>query len=653
MFRTVTSYLLVKQLFVLCTLISSTAVLRGQNLNYEGPYKAGIYKGDASFEYNLVDGDTLLNGKFTMQRSDLDSLLEGADYAFFFDGAFEKGYPEGFWRFELGKYRSDGETRIVDGQYRVNVNGVKREAYGIIRKGRPDGQWIFMVNQIKNSALDKTRFRSVFSFEDGVPQKSFRIENDSSTLVGRFLRNGFAHDVWTLYSKMDANTSENWHFIEGRLAKIEMETDGQVETIAIYDGGSDQSKAVTLDARFIALVQLRLKRENSNGFVGGMSRLLNENTENYQQIDTILSELGKSSFVPQLKVTAPYFPLDSLETARLDSIVNWFKKSEAITRSLLNDPQLNILKRSDDEVDFKYEVVKTISEEFLMPLKQLVEYRRQGVLEFAARDELLAGLWPVGKPSATIEVEINTTGEKRTYTGPEGTDLDFDDYKGLESVHKLAQYAYLSLESIASTLKDKLANEKRQQTFIALEKQMIAQADSLGKQVDSVQDKIAKPSSEALVAIKKRAEDELANYSQIEATDAKLVFAQNLISCLTALNDLAKSITALPMRNETIQEVYSDAVWNPFTATIMNEDVKKRITAAYRDILVPDFLNRVQTAVSCDNARELHLLFENSYQRILELRNEETSKLERKLKREKNPEIIIQLFNIPSTTEEH
>ncbi len=653
MFRFATSYSLVKQLFVVFTLMCSTAVLLGQNLHFEGPYKAGIYKGDASFEYNLVDGDTLLNGKFTLQRSDLDSLLEGADYAFFFDGAFEKGYPEGFWRFELGKYRSDGETRIVDGQYRVNVNGVKREAYGIIRKGRPDGQWIFMVNQIKNSALDQTRFRSVFSFEDGVPQKSFRIENDSSTLVGRFLRNGFAHDVWTLYSKMDASTAENWHFIEGRLTKIETETDGQVETIAIYDSEANPSKTIILDARYIALVQLRLHRGNGAGLIGRMSRLLNENAENYQQIDTILSELGRSSFVPQLKVTAPYFPLDSLERARLDSIASWFKKSEAISRSLLNDPQLNILKRSDEEVDFKYEVVKVISEKFLGPLKQFAEYREQGVLEFAARDELVAGLWPGQNPSTTIEVEINTTGEKRTYTGPEGIDLDFDDYQGLASVYKLAQYTYLSLQSIAHTLNDKLAKEKRQQTFIALEKQMIAQADSLGKQADSAQTKISRPSLEALATIRKLAEDELANYSQIEATDAKLVFAQDLIGCLEDLNNLTRSITALPARQDSIQEAYSDAVWNPFTATIMNEDVKKRITAAYRDILVPNFLDRVQTAISCENARELHLLFENSYRRLLELRNEETSKLERKLKREKNPETIIQLFNIQSATEEH
>ena len=84
---------------------------------------------------------------------------------------------------------------------------------------------------------------------------------------------------------------------------------------------------------------------------------------------------------------------------------------------------------------------------------------------------------------------------------------------------------------------------------------------------------------------------------------------------------------------DEIKVAYTDQVWNPFTATVMSEQVKRHITGAYRDILVPYLFYELNNALSCNNTPQLISLLENTHKRMLELREEDTGKLERKLKR--------------------
>ena len=162
-----------------------------EQLEYSGPFKVGKYEGEAQYGYTLVEGDTLLNGAFNMQRSSLEALLENEDISFSFDGSFKNNYPEGPWSFQFGEFQSDRKTQVVDYQYQLKVSGIQQEASGEIRQGKPNGNWTHIINRIKESEIEQTLFKSLITFDNGIPQQSFRIENRNSTLVGRFLRKRF------------------------------------------------------------------------------------------------------------------------------------------------------------------------------------------------------------------------------------------------------------------------------------------------------------------------------------------------------------------------------------------------------------------------------------------------------------------------------
>ena len=150
--------------------------------------------------------------------------------------------------------------------------------------------------------------------------------------------------------------------------------------------------------------------------------------------------------------------------------------------------------------------------------------------------------------------------------------------------------------------------------------------------------------------IAKQAESLLADYSKMTEIDEKVTKARALVHCFDDFNELAKSVIKQQSRDLEIKEKYTDAIWNPFMANLMDEAVKKRITSAYFERLVPHLMLTISSNLNCTNASELHVLLDDSYKRLLILRNEETRKLERKLKREEDPSVILELLGV--TTKE-
>ncbi|WP_350291922.1 hypothetical protein [uncultured Croceitalea sp.] len=645
-----------KQLWPILVLFFLCCQAKAQeNLRYKGELTVGKYQGNADYGYKIIDGDTLLNGSFRLKKANLDSLLKKQDYSFDFSGSFFNNFPNGAWSFRFGEFQSNNKSQVIDYQYRVAVSGVQEEARGLILKGKPDGNWTFEVSKIEDSKVAQTLFKSNITFDNGIPQKNFIIENDSITLAGRFLRNGLAHDEWSLYESFGLSASENWLFSNGVLNQIETELDGVVTITPIYGKYSGDTKILNLDKKYIQAIALyQLINDDAGVKAGGeMQRLLEENAAYYKKIDAILSELGESSFLPEFKVKVPYFPLTDDENQLLNRIKTNYKTSEEISTSFLEDTQLNILKLSDQDAAFNYEVIKKITKDFLNPVSKLLAYQNQEIVEFAPRNQLISGLWTSEKPSTTIEVNVvmDSTKTLQTFSLDSKEEFDFT-HTNLESLVQLSEYALQSLTLIENKLKAKLTNSKRKQELISKEEELIAQQKTLQSLIDSVI--VDSPSTirTVLKKLRKHSEESLVSYALLTDLEPKLLKAQKLLVCYQQLEVLAKNIAKLPEQEEAIKERYKDRVWNPFMATLMDEEVKKRIVTAYKRVLVPYFLEQVKEDFRCRKTADLNILMNNTQQRMLELRTKNTSKLERKLRKINDPLTVFELLGIQPSSKE-
>jgi len=635
------------QLFVVLLFLGlfwlPSALFSQENRQYNGAFKVGDYQGKADFDYFVKNNDTILNGVFLMQRSSLEALLEKEDNSFLFRGNFKNNYPTGPWVFQFGEFKSDKQSEVIDYAYRVAISGTQEEAKGNIAQGKPDGKWSYEVNKIVDSEVEEIIFKSTIEFDKGIPQSNFSIENSTRTLVGRFLRNGLAHDEWALYDSEEFGASESWIFDDGVLKTIQLQVNGKPRTIAIFGAITTPTKTVNLDKRYLEALQLQKAiGDTTNIFRERMTNLLDENTGYYKKIDTVLSNLGEAAFLPEFKVKLPFYPLNKTEKTQLDSISKLYRSARIISNSFLDNSQLNILKLSDKEALYLYSVVEAITETFLLPLNRLNANYENEILEYVPRAHLIRTSWLNGPPATTIKLNDSTL-EKTSFRLPGAPDFE-GNTNTMSAVLQWSEYAKNSLEHVADILNEKLTKDKREQELIAIENLLITQNEALSATIDTLSNLQNAAGKRALNSIHEVSDSGLSRYAAEKNVKLKLSSAKALSSCMRHLQTLALIVGNLPEQSKKIESEYLDRIWNPFMATLMNEEVKKRITTAYRKVLVPYFLEEVQVNLNCNNAYELGELMERTYQQMLLLRKEETSKLERKLKRTSDPKAVLDLL---------
>ncbi len=609
---------------------------------FKGELELQKYKGEASYSYLLKDADTILNGPFTFNRSNLKALLEKEDVSFSIQGQFTNNYPEGNWSFRFNEFQSSDNNAVEDYRYVVNVDGNQRVASGSLLQGRPDGTWTIKVQQIKDSEVRQVDFNSVITFEKGVPQQSFRIEDQQEELVGRFLRNGLAHDKWTLFSDRELDEIESWYFDEGVLQTIEVNSRNGSRSILVFKGLNTRTEVISLGEKYMKILEFLLSDSDARKVrEGGITYLLTTNEGHYQNIDDILSALGSSSFSPEFKVVVPFYPLASNEKEAIDATVAYYQKSRSISDFLLNDSQLNIRKLSDQDVRSLEDEVAEISESILQPLQQVNEYHKDEILTHIEKDKILTNLWENGiaqlqnfeKYKISLKGKIN----------PE--DNVFNVLK------IVSEQTFYRLEAIQATLQSKIDKQVKQQEAIALEKEMVTRhnyLEEIGERGRA--DSIPALFFEAIDQLKKTAEDKLKAYSEIENLEKKLEFGRTLVHCFEDYGKVGERVLKLPEQQKEIHEKYMDAVWNPFIATLMDEMVKKRIVSAYDDVLIPYFLEEINDGLACEEAKSWMNMVDLTYKQLLILRDEDTRKMERKLKKEKNPIVVLQRFKVPVAT---
>lgn len=629
---------------ILFTLILSSFYLASQeSLTFNGLKQIGDYSGLANYNYYTKGNDTIFNGNFEFGNV-LAKENDAAKKPVIISGNFKNNQPVGEWKFQFGDFSKDGNKKLVDYQYVIKINGVQKSIFVNFENGKPHGKWIIKIDSLRNSEVTKTLFKSDFNYQNGVPQKSFRIETDTEFMVGRLLKNAVAHDVWSLYTKEGIGELESWYFDDGQLEDINIKIGEQTKQITLDYGKPTSSATINLDKHYLDIMELRLQlQDTSHVFDHGMSSLLKTDDENYGMVLQFFQDLDIALDVSGFKVNVPVFPLSEPQQNTLTQIEKSFRISDSIIQSILSDAQLSILKLNDSETEFLYKVAQTIDSEYLKPISKLITYKKEEVIQHITRKDLIKGLWPNGFPKEIVKTS-DTLNQERIYV----LNKSFYDFskKDLTGVLELSRFILEISEKLEKELNKILSSNKREKAFVIQEKQLIGEANTLKKHVDSLNSGLPDDIGKTLESIKIFTDKTLANYSQMEENLEKLNYNKTLVECFKTSKTLATAVENLHARQKEIKKVYQDQVWNPFTATIMDEDIKKRITKAYQKLLIPYFLNDIQDNLSCDNQLNILNKLEKLHQRILDLKDEDTKRLERKLRRVEDPVNVLNLFGV-------
>lgn len=608
--------------------------------------RIGSFQGVAIFDYIIKDNDTIREGDFSFSNALLNTD-ESEQTPINIKGRFKEGLPHGNWTMEFNTLVPNEGKSLVQYQYVTTVNGLKRSFNFNLNQGRPQGQWQTQVDSVVNSTITETLFKSVIEYDKGVPIKSFSIESDRDIMVGRLLRDGLAQDLWSLYSKQEIGLEEDWKYDQGLLTQIMLQSDSQNRTLDLRYPNARAFVSVNLDQHYLDIMQLRLQQQDPKFvFNQRMSRLLQLDSQYYEMILDFFEGLGTPLKVQGFLVKVPVFPLLPVEEDQLEQIGARVKESDFLVDSILADAQLNLLKINDPETALLYQMALHLHTDYLPPLKNLITFKEKNLLQHIDREEAIGGLWPLGLEEQQIRLNdsLNNAGVN-----------NFRFQSVLDpNLAGVFQHSTTILELsrlLNAKLRKKLTLNKREKAFLRQEQLLIAEVKALEEYVDTLNTGVPAAVGSALESLKSFAQRELKNYVSMKEDEEKLQYSSKLATCFKITRDLADTLKKLPEQEAQILELYQDQVWNPFTATVMDEEVKRRITRAYKTIIVPYYLNLVERQLTCDNINQRINNFNRLHQRMIDLRKEETKKLERKLKRTKEPEEVLSRLGLTDLNE--
>lgn len=608
---------------------------------YTGPYRVGDYAGRARYQYDLtVEGDTVREGGFRMEGSDLAALLSGGDSYFAFRGSFRDDVPSDRWRFTFGEYVAEGSADVDGFEYHLLVDGEQRQTTGTLRRGRPDSRWTTEVRRVEASRPTDVLFRSAVTFSGGVPQQSFTVEGGGASLLGRFKRNGVAHDTWTLYSDLDAQ--EEWTFENGWLRSIS----GAGPAREVFGEDVGEGRFVDLDERYVQLLSLYLALDGRPVELDDdpAVALLTRNAALYAELGDVVERLGGATADPLFKVMVPHRPLEASDLATLDSIQERITRFDTVAQAIASTTSLRVAESTDAEVAYLRSLLEDLDDRWLAPARRLDSVYRADLLQYLPRDRFYANLGPGGGVAPALRVDYEAPGgeQSRTYRAPR--DRPYELATGLAAFSALTRDALAAADSVREVLGVRLVTKERRQVLTALDEEIMSHFNRLDSLVEAQEG--ALPEEYGLEELRSLARRRLRTYTTLDDALVQREEARALIDCLEHLNALALTLVDLPEERAEIEELYVNEVWNNITATVMEETVKKRLLEAYTRRLVPYFLERVADGLECGDAEAVGEQLRALNARMRQLRDADTERLEQRVRRADNPRRLLGLLEV-------
>ena len=620
---------------------SPSAQAQGTDL-FRGGYTLAGRTGVATYAYDLVGGDTVRTGDFDFRAYAAEDLLSDGDDYVDIGGQFGgDGRATGSWRFDFGELSAADVSEVRDLRYHLAVDGERRRTVGRFERGRAEGEWRAVTERIRRSQPTDTLFYSRFDYSAGTPQQTFSLGSPGTEMLGLVTREGLAEDTWVLFGDRDGD--EEWRFHDGLLLSVTR--DGR--TAALFEDYAGDTLHVALDEGYLRLldIYLRMGGRDGLGAARGAARLLRLNAAAYAEVNAAIAALGLREDGPRVWVAVPSVPLGPREEAQLERISAGLLRFNAEAAAVLGDEALRRVAGRDDEVAFLRAAAEAIEDEWVAPIRRLDTAYHRGLLRSLPRVNYLATLWPAGAVDGLAAVTYDGPAGTRDRTFGIATDQRFDiAAEGLPAVGALLDYAIAQVGDIRARLAaevaaaggaavDLVAGASRiEVTYARLDSLVSAQPRRLVKAV-------------GLNRVARLAEATVNGYRGLDALGRQRRVA-DVNRCLDDLYGLAVTLRNLPTYEARVEDAYTDEVWNNIIATVMTERVKKRITEAYRERLVPYFLTRVREGLSCDNAAAIDRELNAVHERVMALRDVDTEALEDELRGVRDPRRLLALLSV-------
>ncbi|MGJ3233579.1 hypothetical protein [Marivirga sp.] len=630
--------------------------LMSQNIqSYDSTYTINNKNYLAQYEYYISQGDTIYNGKFELSQQ-FDSQEDIYEYLAV-EGSFIENRADETWKLTEGSFETTGDGFYKDYTYAYNVNGQEFMATGKFIAGKKTGVWKIYEWAIRDSEITDTTLFANINFEKNKAKGNFNLRIENDMLEGNLGSGELTKGTWAFYRLNSGGKKllKEWVFEDNTLKAMRLHREDSVQEIKIKAPETDNlsEEIIPLDEEFLELIELKARIFNNELLEkykeeDKISNLYFTLIEQLDLVDETFSPITKTDIKPSIVSKLKSLALTKNEEDLLSEIKENLELNKKKTEAILNNPQINISSVSTNKVAEFKKALENINRYFLMPTSEIISLYEDNQLKFFNRDKLIAF-----KIDLKDESSLNNVFKKDTISNNYEivSDLSFlsDNTKNnLSKLSSLIKALKDEIDQLESNIKEHLNEVQKEEKLVELEEALLAKYERTKYLADSLitgeHDNFA--GIDVADAIIDFADRELAIYSNLPTPEEKIQAIEPLINCFNRAEELIYTIQKAPESIYKINEAYTKEVFNPYTFTNMEEKSKPRIYKAFNKMLLPGIFQNMEK-LNCNNMSAFQANFKILYDEMIEVLNEEnTNRMERKVKRAKTAEKAAEILNM-------
>ncbi|MEX2567820.1 MAG: hypothetical protein WD431_17870 [Cyclobacteriaceae bacterium] len=649
-------------LFLIISIFQGTWVWGQSDQVFEGEYEFNGEKGIATFEFKEdKDDQMVLDGFFRFELKKIDSLDQTLLTKFQANGEYNENKKGGYWVFNKERHKVNLKD-VINFEVKAELVSEELEVRATYKDGIREGGWGYEENVFTQGKLTPKATATRINFSKGfiVDDLYFRsFEGDFTQFIrGEINENGFMDGEWSLvYLKDSVLVSEVRNYENGFLLGLKrrnLESGDPIDDAIFYSTIEKLNLSNEGDNEGYKVSDEKFGLVFNDGFQFGSDFLkiqfdgnefINQFISKLLQFDNSVNEDGE---IMEYPFFTKRFEFDfSKETEEsLEEIPEVFEQLETIVAIYREMNSLSLNKGKSDSLSFAYEYF----------------------LNRANKIKTMTGFLDVIKTGAIKNYDLdNFTREGVGFMSP--MDLITYEYKG-DTIRKVINRV-VNMEG----------NEKFIKSFELYLREELAVASKLGEHVASELYEIEISSKllelEAEILNRKNLVDSLyLNHEATSDNEQQLflalyrTFLQNkfdsfseeyanenefgnknekgnlIVDLLSEMEKRLPELSGIYPVSIEIDEIYREETFNPFTYTRFDVRAKERLFESGFLKLFNHYIQELKEEDDYTQIKEHLNKIEKLQERMIELRDANTRGLERRLRRNNNPDRIETLLGI-------
>lgn len=604
------------------------------------------------------ESDKVFDGEFMFDSTEPFEDRKGDFKAITFKGFYNKGVKDGNWSFSYRVLSPVGDFEINDYRFGQAANGTDYRIRGRFVKGKAQGKWNAHHLKIIGSEANDTSLVVQGEFNEGVPSGVFTGLLDGVMIKGQFTKTGLVDGTWTFKNQND-NYTEYREFDEGVLVKHYFRDQKQsidsVRYVGLDSTPRDEEEWREIDATGMFFDVMRYTNSNLLSETPAKVKVF-ERTELSNQImrkalytlkgseaGGIWSCLPGSDPLKPSRVKLRYFEYSKEDKGFLSEGLSLFDEILERCDRFFDDAVVDIGRYSFEDVAYYHEVFSIYKKE-ASRLGSMIEEFAGPAFEYIDRDALFPSMTPELAFPDEISYEFKDSIRSREFRFPR----EVDRVNGLIILlHDYLKVINEDLEKMQSDVDRILEQYKKETELAENEKEMVELRDKVIARYNMEEDTEDYNSFHADIAqaVTNEVKSALKRYGEKDL-ETRSQEIGSLIECYKNYLALYDALKKVPLRLERVEEAYTRTLWNPYTYTYMDERVKERVYRAYEQVVLPAVLEDLKSNLNCSTVQYKPQNFVELYNRMLEIRDQDTKQVERQLRRTNDFGEIVELLEL-------